>query len=51
MKKANSFHWLESWSELTDERTGETAAMALTLPDWLLEGIFRKGGVLTIHEN
>jgi len=49
--KASSFHWLESWTEVTDEKTGETIAMTLTLPDWLYEGILMKGGVLTIHED
>lgn len=50
-KKAASFHWLESWTELTDEETGETTAVTLTLPDWLFDGILMKGGVLTIHED
>jgi plasmid replication initiation protein len=50
-KKAASFHWLESWTEVTDEKTGETTGMTLTLPDWLFEGILMKGGVLTIHED
>src|SRR5580693_1947251 len=50
-KKAASFHWLESWTEVTDEGTGETTGMTLTLPDWLFQGIAMKGGVLTIHED
>ena len=50
-KKAASFHWLESWTEVTDEKTGETTGMTLTLPDWLFDGILMKGGVLTIHED
>ena len=50
-KKAASFHWLESWTEVTDEQTGETTAMTLTLPDWLFQGVLMKGGVLTIHED
>jgi plasmid replication initiation protein len=50
-KKGASFHWLESWTEVTDERTGETTGMTLTLPDWLFDGIVMKGGVLTIHED
>src|SRR3984893_14970205 len=49
--KAASFHWLESWTEVTDEKTGETTGMTLTLPDWLFNGIVMKGGVLTIHED
>ena len=50
-KKAASFHWLESWTEVTDEHTGEPTGMTLTLPDWLFQGIVMKGGVLTIHED
>jgi plasmid replication initiation protein len=50
-KKAASFHWLESWTEVTDEKTGETTGMTLTLPDWLFDGLLMKGGVLTIHED
>jgi plasmid replication initiation protein len=50
-KKSASFHWLESWTELTDEQSGETTGMTLTLPDWLFDGILMKGGVLTIHED
>jgi plasmid replication initiation protein len=50
-KKFASFHWLESWTEVIDEATGETQGMTLTLPDWLYSGITARGGVLTIHED
>jgi plasmid replication initiation protein len=50
-KKTASFHWLESWTELTDEQTGEPTGMTITLPDWLYQGIVMRGGVLTIHED
>jgi plasmid replication initiation protein len=50
-KKTASFHWLESWTEVTDEKSGETTGMTMTLPDWLFQGIIMKGGVLTIHED
>ena len=50
-KKFASFHWLESWTETIDERTGEPTGMTLTLPDWLYDGIVGGGGVLTIHED
>jgi plasmid replication initiation protein len=48
-KKSASFHWLEGWSEVIDERNGETTGMQLTLPNWLYEGIVMKGMVLTMH--
>lgn len=51
LKKGASFHWLESWNEVTDATTGETTGMTITLPDWLFDGIVKKGGVLTIHED
>jgi plasmid replication initiation protein len=50
-KKFASFHWLESWTELTDEESGEPIGMTLTLPDWLFDGIVMDGGVLSIHED
>ncbi len=49
-KKTASFHWLESWTEVVDEQTGETMGITVTMPDWLFQGILMKGGVLTIHE-
>ncbi|AMV40226.1 replication initiator protein A [Planctomyces sp. SH-PL62] len=50
-KKIASFHWLESWTEVIDEATGETTGMTMTLPDWLYDGVLMRGGVLTIHED
>jgi plasmid replication initiation protein len=48
--KFSSFHWLEGWTELTNEK-GKPLGMTLTLPEWLYQGIVGKGGVLTIHED
>ena len=50
-KKFASFHWLESWTETIDEKTGEPTGMTITLPDWLYSGITERGLVLTIHED
>ena len=50
-KKTASFHWLDSWTELLDEATGQTRGMTITLPEWLYQGMLMKGGVLTIHED
>jgi plasmid replication initiation protein len=49
--KFASFHWLESWTEVVDEKTQETRGMTITLPLWLYQGILEQGGVLTIHED
>jgi plasmid replication initiation protein len=48
-KKVRQFSWIESWSEVTDEETGLSKGMTLTLSDWLYEGILMEGGVLAIH--
>ncbi|MGH7187563.1 MAG: replication initiator protein A [Acetobacteraceae bacterium] len=48
-KKVRQFSWVESWSEITDEETGFSKGMTLTLSDWLYEGILMEGGVLAIH--
>jgi plasmid replication initiation protein len=50
-KEFASFHWLESWTELTDEASGESLGMTMTIPDWLYSGVVMKGGILTIHED
>lgn len=49
--KTASFHWLDSWTESRDERTGEPLGMTITLPEWLYQGVLQRGGVLTIHED
>ena len=50
-RKTAGFHWLEAWTEVISEDTGETQGMTMTLPDWLYNGIIIKGGILTIHED
>ncbi len=50
-RKTTGFHWIEGWTEVTSEDTGETLHMTVTLPDWLYDGIVMKGGILTIHED
>ncbi len=50
-QKTASFHWLDSWTEVVDQATGQTQGMTLTLPEWLYQGVLMRGGVLTIHED
>jgi plasmid replication initiation protein len=50
-QKFASFHWLESWTETINEKTGEPTGMTITLPDWLYDGVVDRGGVLTIHQD
>jgi plasmid replication initiation protein len=47
-RKVRQFSWVESWSEVTDEESGVSRGMTLTLSDWLHEGIVMEGGVLAI---
>ena len=47
-KKDRQFSWLESWSDLTDEATGESLGMTLTVSEWLYEGIILDKNLLAI---
>jgi plasmid replication initiation protein len=50
-RKVRQFSWIESWSEVTDEKTGTTRGMNITISEWLYEGIMMDGGVLAIHQD
>ena len=47
-KKDRQFSWIESWSDLIDEKTGQSLGMSLTLADWFYEGILMDGSLLAI---
>src|SRR3954466_16182767 len=47
-KKERQFSWIESWSDLVDENTGQSLGMSLTVSDWFYEGILMDGGLLAI---
>jgi plasmid replication initiation protein len=47
-KKHRQFSWIESWTDLVDEETGQSRGMSITLSDWLYEGILMEGGLLAI---
>ncbi len=47
-RKDRQFSWIEGWSDVVDERSGQSRGMSLTLSDWLYEGILMEGGVLAI---
>ena len=38
-KKDRQFSWIESWSDVTDEKTGHSIGMTLTVSEWFFEGI------------
>jgi plasmid replication initiation protein len=47
-KKERQFSWIESWSDVIDEKTGKSLGMSLTVSDWFYEGILMDGGLLSI---
>jgi plasmid replication initiation protein len=47
-KKERQFSWIESWSDLVDDKTGQSLGMSLTLADWFYEGILMDGSLLAI---
>ena len=47
-RKTRQFSWIESWSEVIDEESGQSRGMQLTISEWLHEGIIMDGGVLAI---
>jgi plasmid replication initiation protein len=48
-KKHRQFSWIESWTDLLDDETGQSKGMTLTLSDWFYEGILMDGGLLAIN--
>ena len=47
-KKERQFSWIESWTDLVDEKTGQSHGMSLTVSEWFYEGILMDGGLLAI---
>jgi len=47
-RKFRQFSWIEGYSDITDEQTGHSRGMSLTISDWLYEGILMEGGVLAV---
>ena len=39
---------IEGYTDITDENTGQSRGMSLTISDWLYEGILMDGGVLAV---
>ena len=50
-RRETTFSWLDSWTQLVDERTGRTRGMTLTLARWFYEGLLMDGGVLAIDRS
>lgn len=47
-KKHRQFSWIEGWTDLVDEETGQSRGMSLTLSEWFHEGILMDGGLLSV---
>jgi plasmid replication initiation protein len=47
-RKERQFGWIESFTDVIDERTKASKGMSITLSDWFYEGVVMEGGVLAI---
>ncbi len=47
-RREATFSWLDSWTQLVEERTERSKGMSLTLARWFWEGLTMDGGVLSI---
>ncbi len=47
-KKFAEFSWISEWTDLVDEKTGESRGMSIVLSQWFVQGVLQKGGVLSI---
>jgi plasmid replication initiation protein len=47
-RKERQFGWIESWSDIVDEETGQSRGMSVTVSDWFYEGVVMEGGILAI---
>lgn len=47
-RRETTFSWLDSWTQLVDERTQRSKGMSLSLSSWFYDGLVMNGGVLAI---
>lgn len=47
-RREATFSWLDSWSQLIDEKTERSRGVSLALSNWFYEGVMMSGGVLSI---
>jgi len=47
-RREATFSWLDSWSQIVDERTERSRGVSLALSNWFYEGVLMAGGVLSI---
>ena len=47
-RKERQFGWIDSFTDVIDEKTKISKGMSITLSDWFYEGVMMDGGVLAI---
>ena len=47
-KKERQFSWIESWTDLIDDKTGQSLGLSLPVSEWFYEGVLMDGGLLAI---
>ncbi|MGD1957144.1 MAG: replication initiator protein A [Sphingomonadales bacterium] len=47
-RRETTFSWLDSWTQLVDEKTERSKGMSLSLSGWFYDGLLMKGGILAI---
>lgn len=47
-KEERQFSWIDSWSDIVDEVTGQSVGMTLTVSDWFHEGVLLDKNLLAI---
>jgi plasmid replication initiation protein len=47
-RREATFSWLDSWSQIVDEKTDRSRGISLALSNWFYEGVLMTGGVLSI---
>ena len=47
-RREATFSWLDSWSQIVDEKTERSRGVSLAFSNWFYEGVLMAGGVLSI---
>ena len=50
-RREATFSWLDSWSQLVDEKTDRSRGISIALSSWFYDGVLMAGGVLSIDRS
>ena len=50
-RREATFSWLDSWSQLVDDRTERSRGVSIALSNWFYDGVMMNGGVLSIDRS